>query len=167
MIPVFYRKRRRQPINLDLVSPTMLRLAIIASISGVVQGQFSFCTPLPSENWAGLEEAIKGSFRLAVLCPFRIEGDGCPSLDEAPKGLVFGNGGIEDIMFVECDPNLSDRFEDSNSQCIIDCPGRHFTVAPSSSGLIITNMVLKGATDSSILVESGGQLEVVNTLFSK
>ena len=137
----------------------LLPLIILSCLPSLIQGQF--CTSLASDTWEGLVEAVEGSFRLAVLCPFHISGDGCPSPEEASEGLVLGRDG--DIMIVECDPDLSDRHDDNNSKCIIDCPGRHFTVGPG--GLILTNMVLKGATKSSILVEPNGNLEVVNTQF--
>jgi hypothetical protein len=151
--------------------PQCLRLfcfVVVAALPVLARGQFFFCTPLANETWAGLVQAINESYRLAVLCPFHISGDGCPSAEEYPDGLVFGRG-ENDIMIVECDPDLNDRYNDDNynTKCIIDCPGRHFTVAPSSTGLILTNMELSGATNTSILVEPNGSLEVVNTVFYK
>lgn len=136
----------------------------------VVQGEYVFCTHLVNETWAGFVQAIEDSSRLAVLCPFRISGEGCPVTEEYPEGLVVGRGSHE-IMIIECEPDLNDRYHDTNSthrtQCVIDCPGRHFTVGSSSTGLILTNMVLSGATNSSIHVETNGRLEVVNGLFER
>ena len=164
-----YSRQRRQGRQARWSgSLRVFQLVVVAALPLLVQGQFFFCTPLANETWAGLVEAINNSYRLAVLCPFQISGDGCPSVEEYPEGLVFGRG-ENDIMIVECDPDLNDRYDDENynTKCIINCPGRHFTVAPSSSGLILTNMVLSGATNSSIFVEPNGSLEVVNTVFSK
>lgn len=116
-------------------------------------------------------QAIEDSYRLAVICPFRISGDGCPSLQEYPEGLVVGQqqGGGSEVTIIECDPDFSDRYGEANAktECIIDCPGRHFTVGQSSTGLILTNMILSGATNSSVYVQEGGRLEVVNGIFER
>lgn len=125
--------------------------------------QFFFCRSLENNTWAGFVDAIQDSYRLAVLCPFVIEGSGCPREDEYPEGLALTSG-----MIIECDPDLNDRFDEhANTKCVIDCPGRHFTVYPSSPGLILTNMVLSGATNTSIYVKPEATLEVVNIHFNK
>jgi hypothetical protein len=146
---------------------------IFATILPIVHGQYYFCTHLANETWSGFVQAIADSYRLAVLCPFRITGEACPDIDEYPEGLVVGRG-PQDIMIIECEADLRYNYENEedvnrtrNSQCIIDCPGRHFTVGASSAGLILTNMVLSGATNSSIHVESNGKLEVVNGVFER
>lgn len=139
-----------------------------------VQGQYFFCSSLANETWAGFVQALEDSYRLAVICPFRISGDGCPSIEEYPEGLVVGRG-ANGIEIIECEQDLSERYEDESTststqpstQCIIDCPGRHFTVRESATGLILTNMVLSGATNSSIHVEANGRLEVVNGIFER
>ncbi len=165
------RKRNRSSFSFEasssIVAP-MLRYLVFASLPFLVRGQFYFCTPLSNETWAGLVEAISESYRLAVLCPFKISGDGCPSIDEYPEGLVLGHGS-DDVMIIECDPDFNVPFQEgkTKSRCIIDCPGRHFSVGPSSRGLILTNMILSGATNSSIYVEENGRLDVVNVLFEK
>lgn len=146
---------------------------LFATFFRVVQGQFYFCTHLANETWSGFVQAIADSYRLAVLCPFRITGEACPGVGEYPEGLVVGRG-PHDIMIIECEADLRHTYEKEvdvnitlNTQCIIDCPGRHFTVGASSAGLILTNMVLSGATNSSIHVESNGKLEVVNGVFER
>jgi hypothetical protein len=114
-------------------------------------------------------EAITDSYRIAILCPFRISGDGCPSSHEYPEGLVLGRDDPS-VMIIECDIhslNPYDDDDDTATSCIIDCPGRHFTVGSSSQGLTLTNMILSGATNSSIVVEQNGTLDVGNTLFEK
>lgn len=165
------RKNKQQRSNTIAASRPMTLLfsfVLIAMAPLFVQGQgFSGCTPLANETWAGLVQAISDSYIIAVLCPFQLSGDGCPSPEEYPDGIVFGPGNNE-IMIVECD-DITDRFgaDDTYTQCVIDCPGRHFTVASSPPGLILTNLVLSGATSSSVLVEAGSGLEVVNTIFYK
>lgn len=145
-------------------------IILVASFS-VIQGLY-FCTPLVNETWAGFVQAIDDADRLAVLCPFRISGDGCPTIEEYPEGLVVGRGPHE-ILIIECEPDLrsphdsNDETTTMNTQCIIDCPGRHFTVGASSAGLILTNMVFAGATNASIHVESNGRLEVVHGIFER
>lgn len=143
-------------------------ILLVASFS-LIQGLY-FCTPLANETWAGFVQAIEDSGRLAVLCPFRIAGDGCPTIEEYPEGLVVGRG-PHDILIIECEPDLRSRHDNDettmNTQCIIDCPGRHITVGASSAGLVLTNMVFAGATNASIHVESNGRLEIIHGIFER
>jgi hypothetical protein len=53
-----------------------------------------------------------------------------------------------------------------DTECIIDCPGRHFTVSQLSS-LTLERMILSGATDSSIKVEEGGSITVINSILKE
>lgn len=153
---------QRSMANLVFTALILEALPVLAAGQG-----YNGCTQLANETWAGLVQAINDSFIIASLCPFRISGDGCPTKDEYPDGIVFGRGN-NDVIIVECDA-ITDRFGADNyyTQCIIDCPGRHFTVASAPPGLILTNMYLSGATRSSISVEAGSGLEVVNTVFYK
>ena len=132
-----------------------------------VRAQFNFCTPLTNNTWAAMVQAIMDSNRIAVLCPFRISGAGCPLSNEYPEGLVVGR---EDpgVMIIECDIHSSwnPYDETATANCVLDCSGRHFTVG-SSGGLTLTNMILSGASNSSIVVEQNGTLDVANTLFEK
>lgn len=145
-----------------------MRLMVIVNSSQYVRSERSFCTPLANDTWAAMVQAVMDSYRLAVLCPFRISGDGCPSNDEYPEGLVLGR---EDsgVMIIECDTHSLNPYEadDRTKSCTIDCPGRHFTVRSSAEGLTLSNMILSGATNSSIVVEQNGTLDVANTRFEK
>jgi len=131
------------------------------------QNYYDGCTPLANETWAGLADAINHSYIIASLCPFRISGEGCPTTDKYPDGIVLGRGNNE-VTIVEC-YDITNRFGavSTNTQCIVDCPGRHFTVASSSRGLILSNLVLRGATNTSIFVEPGANLQVGNMIFYK
>lgn len=141
-----------------------MQLMIVAYFLCHVRAQFNFCTPLANNTWEAMVEAIMDSNRIAVLCPFRISGDGCPSSHEYPEGLVMGRDNLG-VMIIECAIQSLNPYDDDRTKCILNCPGRHFTVAPSSAGLTLTNMILSGATNSSIVVEQDGRLDVANTQF--
>eukprot|EP00980_Cylindrotheca_fusiformis_P006602 scaffold1390_cov138-Cylindrotheca_fusiformis.AAC.5 len=128
-------------------------------LAGFAYGQF--CTSLKSNTWAGFVQAVTDSSQngLATLCPFEISGDGCPSQEEYPNGLIIND---ETEIYVSCDPFLYGF--NTDTECIIDCPGRHITVSELSS-LTLERFVLSGATNSSIMVEEGGSVTVINTIF--
>ena len=148
-----------------LFAITTVTLIMVASFPLRVGANFNFCTPLANNTWAAMVQAIMDSYKIAVLCPFRISGDGCPFIDEYPEGLVVGRDDHSG-MIIECDIRSLNP-HDENTNCILDCPGRHFTVGSSSKGLTLSNMILSGATNSSIVVEHNGTLDVANTLFEK
>ena len=141
---------------------TILYLHLAAHLPGVAFAQF--CTSLNNETWAGFVQGVQDSTfanGLAILCPFEIRGDGCPSEEQFPLGLV-----VDDLaeVFISCD-----RFQyglNTNSECTIDCPGRHFTVSELSK-LTLERLVLSGATDSSIKVEEGGSLTLKNSILKE
>ena len=116
-----------------------------------------FCKPLHNNTWAGLVQAVVDSSGFAVLCPFEISGARCHSKQQ---GYVVPE---EQDQIIVCDPFLY-GFNSDSSECIINCPGRHFTVGHSSS-LTLNNMKLFGATDSSIQVEKHGKLSVIDSVF--
>lgn len=128
---------------------------------GLARGQF--CNSLNNNTWAGFVQGVADSSQngLAVLCPFEISGERCPSQDEYPDGLIID--GLTEI-FVSCDPFLYGFNMDT--ECIIDCPGRHFTVSELSS-LTLDRMILSGATDSSIRVEEGGSVTIINSILKE
>eukprot|EP00934_Nitzschia_sp_Nitz4_P003960 Nitzschia sp. Nitz4//scaffold125_size66327//49400//51280//NITZ4_006137-RA/size66327-augustus-gene-0.3-mRNA-1//1//CDS//3329534631//3950//frame0 len=138
---------------------TLLLLLLTVCLPSPTQGQW-LCNPLANETWDGLVQAISDSYRLAVLCPFNISGTSCPTPGQYPEGIVVEG---EDKI-IECDPDGRSE-ETENTKCIIDCPGRHFTVRGASSSLILTTVVLSGATNTSVLVEDGGRMEVVDSEF--
>jgi hypothetical protein len=145
----------------NLLSISLLLLAQFPRWYGYQLRQF--CTALNNNTWAGFVQAIEDSsaYGLAVLCPFTINGEGCPSQEESPDGIRVDN---RSVLFVSCDPFLYGY--NTNSECIIDCPGRHFTVAGLSS-LTLERLILSGATDSSIKVEAGGNLNVINSILKE
>lgn len=122
-----------------------------------------FCTSLKNSTWAGFVQAVVDSsaFGFAVLCPFEISGDRCPSREEYPEGFTTAE---QSDVFISCDPFLYGYNIDT--ECIIDCPGRHFTVAPESS-LTLERMILAGASKSSIKVDEIGKLTVINSIFKE
>jgi hypothetical protein len=138
-----------------------LSLSLFALSQCVVSGEF--CIPLNNNTWAGFAQAVveSSAYGLTVLCPFEISGDRCPSQDLYPDGFVVD--GQSDI-FISCDPFLYGY--NINTECVIDCPGRHFTVLQSSS-LTLERMILSGATDSSIKVEEDGLVTVINSIFKE
>jgi hypothetical protein len=140
---------------------TLLYFQLALHLVGFTFGQF--CTRLNNNTWAGFVQGVTDSSQngLAVLCPFEISGDRCPSQETYPDGLVVDS--LAEI-FVSCDPFLYGFNMDT--ACIIDCPGRHFTVSELSS-LTLEGMILSGATDSSITVEEGGRLTVINSILKE
>ena len=123
-------------------------------------GHGQFCTRLASNNWASFVAAVEQSNGFAVLCPFEISGDGCLSALSNPEGyVVSGQTG----QIIVCNPFFGFN---SLSSCIIDCPGRHFTVN-SNSSLTLDSFNLSGATMSSIQVNANAQLSVINSRFAR
>jgi hypothetical protein len=140
---------------------TLLYIQLALHLLGFTLGQF--CTRLNNNTWAGFVQGLTDSSQngLAVFCPFEISGNGCPSQEKYPDGLVVDS--LAEI-FVSCDPFLYGFNMDT--ECIIDCPGRHFTVSELSS-LTLERMILSGATDSSIKVEEGGSITVINSILKE
>ena len=161
----FSRPKRLQ--STTIISATMTRIRVFfylhlaTYLPGVAFAQF--CTSLNNSTWAGFVEGVKESSQngLAILCPFEIKGEGCPSQEDYPLGLVVDD--LEEV-FISCD-----RFQygfNTNSDCKIDCPGRHFTVSELSK-LTLERLILSGATDSSIKVEEGGSLTIKNSILKE
>eukprot|EP00526_Cylindrotheca_closterium_P012695 CAMPEP_0113622436 /NCGR_PEP_ID=MMETSP0017_2-20120614/11495_1 /TAXON_ID=2856 /ORGANISM="Cylindrotheca closterium" /LENGTH=448 /DNA_ID=CAMNT_0000532263 /DNA_START=1 /DNA_END=1350 /DNA_ORIENTATION=- /assembly_acc=CAM_ASM_000147 len=123
-----------------------------------------FCTSLNSDTWDGYVDAVSEALDqtgFAILCPFEISGDGCQGLEEYPEGLRIKEG--QSQVLISCDSFLF-GYHQQSTECVIDCPGRHITV-PESSSLTLERMVFSGATESSITVEEGGTLTVINSIF--
>lgn len=140
---------------------SLLYLHVATHLPGVAFAQF--CTSLNNDTWAGFVQGVQDSSQngLAILCPFEIRGDGCPSPEDYPLGLVVDDSAG---VLISCD-----RFQygfNPNTECTIDCPGRHFTVAELSK-LTLERLILSGATDSSIKVEEGGSLTVKNSILKE
>ena len=99
----------------------------------------------------------------AVLCPFEISGDACEGVEEYPEGLRIKDS--ESQVLISCDSFMFGYHQES-TECVIDCPGRHFTI-PESSSLTLERMIFSGATDSSIKVEAGGSVTIINSIFKE
>jgi hypothetical protein len=158
------RTKRRRMISSSHLEMRLAFILVVACLPSFVQAQW--CTQLADDTWSSFVEAVSDSSRLAVLCPFVISGDGCPSVEDYPQGYVL-NGESDQIIIV-CDPFLysGGSYNSYSTECIIDCPGRHFTVGPSAR-LTLDSLVLAGATDSSVQVVANGRLEVVNSIFKE
>lgn len=138
---------------------TYLLLLTLAQLSAFCRSLF--CTPLNNNTFAGFVQTVTDSDGFALLCPFEISGDRC-SGQEYPNG--FPVTGQSDLIIV-CDPFLHSGYN-PDSECRINCPGRHFTVDQDSS-LTLDSIVLQGATNSSIQVEQAGKLSVINSIFNE
>ena len=116
----------------------LLKYAIV-SISVSLQLIYAqWCEQLPENSWTSLLHAINTSpYPELRLCPFKIEGDKC---DSDAHGFAVNTTNLS----LECDD-----FNSFGEKCIINCPGRHFTIHPGYS-LKLSNFELKGATNSSI-----------------
>lgn len=130
----------------------------------VVQGFVLECKPLPTETWDGLIEFIEQSSGFADVCPFEISGSACPTPNDNNNNNRHSGGYVvttDTDLYLSCDPYQR------NSKCIIDCPtalSRHFHVE-SGASLTLENMILRGATNSSVWVEPQGRLSVFGTVF--
>lgn len=89
-IPFHFTMSKKKINRTTIPHPSILLLLTLAlSLPSMANGQFSFCIPLATVTWEGLVQAIADSYRLAVLCPFEISGDRCPSPEEYPEGWVL------------------------------------------------------------------------------
>jgi hypothetical protein len=155
------RQSRRYPYPhnngrfLPFSGPLLFTILLFSVLS---RASAQFCKKLANETWAGLVQAIDESVGLAILCPYEISGDGCQA-EENLEGYVVEEN--KDLI-IDCDAFLY-QF-DLETACVINCPGRHFTVRPNSR-LTINRMSLSGSTQSSIEVQSNGNLRVINSIF--
>lgn len=136
--------------TLSSLLPIRFLIAAMVLPSAVSQ----LCEPLAQNSWDGLKDAIAFSFDFAILCPFKISDDGCPSnragyMVESPD------------LFIMCDSFLNTGEE---SACVIDCPGTHFTIAPFAS-LTLDGITLRGSKDSAIRVRENGMFTSYSSVF--
>jgi predicted outer membrane repeat protein len=115
------------------------------------------CKPLPSETLSGFHQFVSESSGYADVCPFTISGEACQINNQAiSEGYIVSK---QENLYLSCDPYRR------KSKCVINCPvEHHFTVA-SGSSLTLESMVLAGATDSAIVVETQGRLSVFDSIF--
>ena len=137
-----------------------LLFTIAATTVPQVKGQFFEIACIPIQpTWTALEAAIRGDQSGIPLCSFTIEGDGCPSEDEYPLGIVVES---TDFFNLVCAPD-SNGFN-FDTECVINCPGRHFTIRDGGR-LGLRDVTLAGATNSSVVVEEGGNLQAIGSVF--
>ncbi len=118
----------------------LLKYAIVSISVSLHLVCAQWCEQLPENSWASLLQVINASpYPELKLCPFKIEGDKC---DIGGQGFAVNTTNLS----LECDD-----FNSFGEKCIINCPGRHFTINPGYS-LKLSNFELKGATNSSIKV---------------
>lgn len=132
--------------------PSLTRAATLLLGSLLITTRAQLCEVLHEESWQGLEEIIELSFDFAILCPFHISGDGCPS--KSYKVTVPN-------LYLLCEPLLVGN---QIKGCVIDCPGLQFDVQ-NKGALTLDGMTLKGATRSAVRVKSRGTLTTINSIF--
>jgi hypothetical protein len=138
----------------------LLLCTLVSILPSVVQCQL--CRRLDN-TWRGFVQtvrAIEESSGYAVVCPFEISGDDCPSSIDFPSGYHISEGSS---LILICDPDLF-GYNNDNNECIINCPGVHFSLGETAS-LTLDGVTLAGATDSSIQVEAQATLRIINSIF--
>jgi hypothetical protein len=138
--------RRKKPV---------LSLCLLMAMIPYVHSQL--CEPVRGNSWAGLTEAINRSHGFAILCPFHINGERCPAGNESYEVMSTD-------LYVMCD-SVS-QTTDQGADCVINCPGTHFTVFPDAA-LTVDNISLEGSKTSAIQVKQNGVLTTYNAVFSK
>ena len=122
----------------------------------------AYCDKLQSDTWEELVRVLDNStFDFALLCPFEIQGNGCPSTSSTSKSnptYVVKNRAQQ--LIVGCANYLSGE---EVIDCSIDCPHTHFVV-PAGQSLKLQSMKLRGSSSSAIVVESGGSLVLSDCL---
>jgi len=130
-----------------MITSLFLFTAILSTVTA------QLCETVVGNSWASLTNALDRSYGFAILCPFRISGDGCPKDNKSYD--------VKDAeLYAMCDSVSS-----SVSDCIIDCPGTHFTVFPGTS-LTLDGITLMGSKSSAIQVKARGYLTTYNSVFS-
>lgn len=108
------------------------------------------------DSWKDLTDVLDRSYGFAILCPFKISGKACPSDNKSYD--------VKEVeMYAMCDSVSMSSVE---SECIIDCPGTHFTVFPGTSLMTLDGMTLMGSKSSAIQVKPQGYLMTYNSIFA-
>lgn len=108
------------------------------------------------DSWKSLTDVLDRSYGFAILCPFKISGKACPTENKSYNVK-------EAEMYAMCDSVSMSSVE---SECVIDCPGTHFTVFPGTS-LTLDGMTLMGSQNSAVRVKSQGYLTSYNSVFAR
>eukprot|EP00978_Attheya_sp_CCMP212_P049565 scaffold682943_cov59-Attheya_sp.AAC.1 len=128
-------------------------ITAVLLLGRLVAVRSQFCETLYEDTWDALVETIEYSSGRATLCGFTISGDGCQGSGLGPYNVYF------DVL-VACEESF---FE---SECIIDCPGRHFNVHPGAS-LTLDGLTLSNSRDTSVSVLEDAEFLAYNTKFER
>ena len=140
----------RPPRQRKMIPSLFLFIALLTAATAQI------CESVIRNSWKGLTDALDRSYGFAILCPFRITGKGCPGDGKSYEVKAFD-------LYAMCDSVSQSQQE---SACVIDCPGIHFTVFPSTS-LTLDGFTLMGSSSSAIQVKRKGRLTIYNSVFSK
>lgn len=130
--------------------------SLFAFITTVSTVSCQICETVVGNSWKGLADALDRSYGFAILCPFRISGEGCPKDNKS-----YDVKGTD--LYAMCDSISQSSGE--LAACIIDCPGTHFTIFPGTS-LTLDGMTLEGSKSSAVQVKPQGYLTIYNSIFS-
>lgn len=159
---ILKREGHRRPPDLAMGTVRSRRLgSLFASLIlvcfwiGPSHSFFFFCAD-DVLTWSDLIERLEKQSGDLVLCPpLHITGDLC---DGDGSGYVV-DGSVAPTIELACGHSDS-----PDSQCIIDCGGRHFNVK-SGAALKVDRMIFRGADLGSIHVEDGGRFTSIETTF--
>lgn len=129
------------------------RFLVVTSILQRQQVRSQFCD-VHVTTWDSLIHAINENSGIVFLCPFNINGDKCPT---DTKGYEVQENSRIQLL---CEPSY---IRDSESACVIDCPGTHFEILPNGS-LVLDGITHRGATTSAIRIQSEGSLTLINSV---
>ncbi|CAB9498961.1 Inherit from arCOG: Periplasmic copper-binding protein [Seminavis robusta] len=125
------------------------------------------CDSLPEQTWEGFLQVIEGSSGgFALLCPFEISGQDCPS---SASSVGYSLPSSTDL-YIMCEahyavgPSQLNEVETYEAGCIIDCPGTHFQVGTNAS-LSIDSFVLRGSNNTAVKVNPNGVFSAFNSYF--
>lgn len=141
----------RQPtLSLHRFARVLILLLLSTSLC-----ESQLCETVVNGSWNSLVDIIEWSFGFAILCPFEISGDGCPTESHLVQNAD---------LYMLCEP--SPIAEPGVTGCIVDCPLTHFRVAAGGT-MTLDGFTLKGSQSSAVEVLPFGSLSVYHTTFEK
>jgi hypothetical protein len=134
------------------IRPRQIMWGTVVLLFGrLVAVRSQFCERLYDDTWDALVEIIEYSSGRATLCGFTISGDGCHQ--GSPLNVYLD-------VFLACENFLVE------TECIIDCPGRHFNVHPGAS-LTLDRLTLSNSEDTSVSVLEDAEFLGINMKFER
>lgn len=133
-------------------SARLLSVLVLLGCATMTNGQL--CEQLVEDTWENLVQTIELSFGFAIVCPFEIRGDGCPS---SPIGYDVVMPGT----YLLCEGATT-----NDHACVIDCPGTHFAINQGAS-LSLDGFTLRGATTSAVQVRRGGMFSSFHSYYQR